>query len=85
MLYFYLNSKKLKEGLALSPESERILIEETQVVFHCAASVDFNSRLDEAVNINIKGTLRLFDLAKKMKRLENFMHISTCYVNSDRR
>ena len=46
-----------------------------------AASIDFNARLDEAISINVKGTLRMYELAKKMKRLENFLHVSTCYVN----
>ena len=58
-----------------------MLIENVHVVINSAASIDFNSRLDEAININIKGTLRVYELVKKMKRLENFVHISTAYVN----
>lgn len=51
------------------------------IVINSAASIDFNSRLDEAININIKGTLRVYDLVTKMKNLQNFVHISTAYVN----
>jgi hypothetical protein len=49
---------------------------------HCAASVDFMARLDISIDINIKGTLKIFDLCKKMKHLDNFIHVSTCYVNA---
>jgi alcohol-forming fatty acyl-CoA reductase len=31
--------------------------------------------------MNIKGTLRVYELALKMKNLESFVHVSTCYVN----
>ena len=31
--------------------------------------------------MNIKGTLRVYELALKMKKLESFIHVSTCYVN----
>ena len=57
---------------------------EVQVVFNSAASVDFNARLDDAIQANILGSLRVYGLAKKMRRLENFLHISTSYVNSNR-
>ena len=58
-----------------------MLIENVHIVINSAASIDFNSRLDEAININIKGTLRVYDLVRRMKRIENFVHISTAYVN----
>jgi len=30
------------------------------------------------------GTVRLFNLACACKKLENFVYVSTCYVNSDK-
>jgi nucleoside-diphosphate-sugar epimerase len=32
---------------------------------------------------NIRGSLRMLELARKVKHLEVFTHISTCYVNCD--
>jgi len=29
------------------------------MIINCAASIDFNARLDYAININIKGPLRV--------------------------
>ena len=54
------------------------------IVINCAASIDFNARLDSAIDSNIKGSLRMLELAKQIKNLEMFTHISTCYVNCDR-
>ena len=31
--------------------------------------------------MNLKGTLKVYELALKMKNLESFIHVSTCYVN----
>lgn len=75
----------LKENVALSTNDENFIIENIDVIIHGAASVDFNSRLDEAININIMGTLRMYALSKKCKKLQNFLHISTAYVNSDQK
>lgn len=50
---------------------------------NCAASIDFNARLDHSIDSNIKGTLRMLELAASLKNLEIFTHVSTCYVNSD--
>ena len=54
------------------------------VVINCAAVTDFRLRLDIIMSINIIGTLRLFEMAKKMKNIEHFVHCSTAYVNSYR-
>ena len=59
-------------------------MENVNIVINCAAVTDFRLRLDLILNINCVGTLRLFDLAKKMKKIEHFVHCSTAYVNSYR-
>ena len=55
------------------------------IVINCAASVDFNARLDESLQINVFGTFNMFKLAQNFQRLENFIHVSTTYVNSDKK
>lgn len=47
--------------------------------------MDFNARIDEALNINTIGTLRMYSLAKRCKKLQNFLHVSTAYVNSNQK
>jgi len=75
----------VKEGLGLSEELRNELIENVNVIIHCAATADFNARLDDAVKINVRGPMEILAFAKQMKRLENFVYASTCYVNSDKR
>ncbi len=69
----------------MSEKDAHELTENLQVIINCAASIDFNARLDEAIEMNIFGTLRMFELAKKCRRVENFLHVSTAYVNADKR
>lgn len=74
----------LKDGLGLSPEDYKELTENLHVMINCAASVDFNATLKDAIDINVYGTLRMFDLAKNVRNLESFLHVSTAYVNADK-
>lgn len=38
-------------------------------------SVEFDADLDAAIRSNILGSLKMIELAKKMKHLENFLHV----------
>jgi len=72
-----------QEGLGLSDENRRLITESCSVIINCAASIDFDLVLDESIEINIRGALRMQQLAKECKNLKSFCHVSTCYVNSD--
>ena len=69
----------------MSPEDREMITNDCQIIFNIAASVDFNSRLDQAIDINIDGALRMQQLAKDCKQIECFTHMSTWYVNSEKR
>ena len=71
--------------MGLSEKDKTMLIENVHVVINCAATVDFNARLDIALQMNVLGAMRMLELGKQMRRLESFVHVSTCYVNSDKR
>jgi alcohol-forming fatty acyl-CoA reductase len=77
-------SSKAKEGLALSPEDEQIMIQDLDIIINSAASTGFNDRLDAAITSNIKSVLNLIEFAKKCNHLQLFLQISTCYANSDK-
>ena len=70
-----------KEGLGLSPEDEAELVANLDVILNVAASVDFNLRLDQALQINTFGAIRMLTLAQKCPKLVVFVHTSTAYVN----
>lgn len=67
------------DGLGMSESDRKLLINETTVVFHCAANVRFDQELAGAVNMNTLGTDRVLKLAVEMKQLKVFAHVSTAY------
>ncbi|XP_070153640.1 putative fatty acyl-CoA reductase CG5065 [Polyergus mexicanus] len=71
--------------IGLQPEDKNMLIQQVNIVFHCAATVRFDEPLKNAVNLNIKGTDRMLDLCKRMTNLISVIHVSTAYSNADRR
>ena len=66
------------------PELEQIT-SSVQVLINCAASVDFNAALVNAIQDNIEGALKVYALARECSLLQSFVHISTAYVNCNRR
>lgn len=59
-------------------------MDSVHVIINNAASIDFNLRLDEALQINYFGAQNILNLAKQCKRLEVMTHVSTCYTNTDK-
>ncbi|XP_025835305.1 putative fatty acyl-CoA reductase CG5065 [Agrilus planipennis] len=70
--------------LGISPADQKKILEETNFVFHIAATVNFDEKIKKAVEINIKGTRDILKLAKQMKCLQGFVYISTAYSNCPR-
>jgi len=71
-------------GCGVSASDFEIMSLSVKVVFHCAASIDFDERIDRAMELNVHGPLRMLELAFKFPELKTFVHVSTCYVNSNR-
>ncbi|XP_050664686.1 fatty acyl-CoA reductase wat-like [Leptidea sinapis] len=69
-------------GLGLAITDRQMLIEKVNVIFHSAATVKFDEHLRAALATNVQAPLYLLDLARNMKGLKVFMHISTAYSNS---
>jgi fatty acyl-CoA reductase len=68
------------------PSEERnIVTNEVEVIINSAASVNFDDPLQEALQINYFGSLRMLELAKECKHLLVFTHVSTAYVNCTRK
>ncbi|XP_076643125.1 putative fatty acyl-CoA reductase CG5065 [Halictus rubicundus] len=68
-------------GLGLSEEDKKMLCENVNIVYHCAATVRFDELLKRAVLLNTRGTKQMLDLAKEMKNLKLFAHMSTAYCH----
>uniref|UniRef100_A0A2K6N630 Fatty acyl-CoA reductase n=1 Tax=Rhinopithecus bieti TaxID=61621 RepID=A0A2K6N630_RHIBE len=80
-----INSELTQPKLSLSEEDKEVIIDSTNIIFHCAATVRFNENLRDAVQLNVIATRQLILLAQQMKNLEVFMHVSTAYAYCNRK
>jgi thioester reductase-like protein len=50
----------------MSSSNRKLLVDEVDVILHCAASVRFDLPLLDILKINVEGTHRLLELALEM-------------------
>lgn len=74
-----------EEGLGISEADRAYIVENAEIIIHSAATVQFDEVLLKAITINLRGTKSMLDLAKDVKNLLNFVHISTAYSNCPRK
>lgn len=74
-----------KEGLDMSEEDRDYIQKEVEIIIHAAATVRFDEVLKKAININIRGTRDICELAVGAKKLQSFVYISTAYSHCPRR
>jgi len=66
--------------LGLADETRERLRREVTTVLHCAASVSFELPLEESRSVNVEGSRRMLEFARRCHRLERFSYVSTAYV-----
>ncbi|CAH0389540.1 unnamed protein product [Bemisia tabaci] len=71
--------------LGLNEKDRERLIDDVDIVFHAAATVNFDEKIKMSVNINIRGTQQILHLCRQFKHLKAVIHISTAYGNCNRR
>nr|AXY94555.1 fatty acyl-CoA reductase 1 [synthetic construct] len=69
--------------LGLSQEDRNMLIENVNILFHVAASLNFKEPLNAAVNTNVKGTFSIIELCNELKHVISAVHVSTAYSNAN--
>eukprot|EP01104_Vermistella_antarctica_P015596 TRINITY_DN5159_c0_g1_i1.p1 TRINITY_DN5159_c0_g1~~TRINITY_DN5159_c0_g1_i1.p1 ORF type:complete len:1326 (-),score=410.75 TRINITY_DN5159_c0_g1_i1:83-4060(-) len=74
----------VKKNLGISEEYLKEMETDLNYIFHCAATINFDEPLIEAVRKNVLGALSVLELAHRAKNLECHLHVSTAYVNSNR-
>jgi fatty acyl-CoA reductase len=65
-----------EKGLALSDDVYNDLCQEVNVVFHSAASVNFDENIKSSVRTNVNGTMEIISLCKSMPNLKVISHFS---------
>jgi len=66
--------------LGLDGAARRRLEAEVTMIVHCAAETRFGLGLEQVRAVNVGGTRNLLGLARRCRRLEKFVHLSTVYV-----
>jgi len=72
------------DGLGLDDEG-RAALAECDIVIHSAATVSFDSPLDQAVEVNLLGPTRIADVLNELGVTPHLVAVSTCYVAGSRR
>ncbi|CAG4910919.1 unnamed protein product [Colias eurytheme] len=76
----------LNDNLGIDNEKLQQIYDEVSIVFHFAATLRLEAPLKEGLEMNTRGTQRVLDVAKKIKNLVSFVHLSTafCYPDYER-
>ncbi len=70
--------------LGLAGADVRRVMEEVEVIYHCAAVHPRNNRHEEAWRVNVEGTRTVVELALECDRLTRFNALSSAFVSGDR-
>lgn len=70
-------------NLGLNDEHFKRVIKNSEIVFHMAASLKLEATLKPNVLTNLTATKHVLDLAKEMKNLIQFVHLSTAFCCED--
>lgn len=73
-----------QDGLDLN-EAGRSLLAACDVVVHAAAAVSFDAALDDAVEVNMLGPVRVAEAIRAVGADAHLIAVSTCYVAGSRR
>lgn len=66
--------------VGLSNEDQEYIRNHVEIVLHGAATIKFTENLKRAVETNLRGTKSLLDLARDMRNLVSFIHVSTAFA-----
>ena len=69
------------DKLGLSDSDRAMVTSDCHILINCAASVNFDDPLQDALRINYFGCMRMLELAHECEQIQVFTHVSTCYVN----
>ncbi|CRL03600.1 CLUMA_CG016511, isoform A, partial [Clunio marinus] len=70
-------------NFGLSASDLKRVIDETNVIFHMAATVNFEAPLKNAIEMNVRSVQYIIDMAKQMPNLKVMLHLSTAFCCVD--
>lgn len=69
--------------LGMSNDELHYVVNSTNIIFHMAATVNFEAPLKSAVEMNVRGVDYVMKLAKRMTKLKVMVHLSTTFCCVD--
>lgn len=69
----------------MNTSDKTTLLNDVDIIYHCAACVRFNDPLTSAIVTNVRSTREVINLAMEAKHLKAFVHVSTAYCNVNKR
>jgi alcohol-forming fatty acyl-CoA reductase len=73
------------KDMGMSNDDLTQVINETTIVFHMAASVNFEEPITDALRKNVRAVKYIIDIAKTMPNLKSMVHLSTAYCNTEQK
>lgn len=78
-----INGDIVEENFGLDAESQEIIKDEVNIIFHSAATVRFDEDLTKSVAMNVKAVSSMISLARQVNNLKAVVDVSTAYCNCD--
>jgi alcohol-forming fatty acyl-CoA reductase len=75
----------LADKLGISAKDEEIIVNNVNVIIHCAATVKFDEPVKIALKMNTISTRDMLNLAEKCVNFNAFVHVSTAYSNTNQK
>jgi alcohol-forming fatty acyl-CoA reductase len=72
-----------EKDFGLNSEQLAKVLNESEIVFHMAASLKLEATLKPNIQMNLLGTKHALDLGKRMPNLMLLVHLSTAFCNCD--
>ncbi|KAF5269481.1 hypothetical protein FQA39_LY08670 [Lamprigera yunnana] len=73
----------LSDKLGIDETNRKLLTENVTIIFHFAATLKLEAKLKDAIEMNTVGTVKMLELAKEIKHLKVFVHLSTAFCSAD--
>ena len=70
-------------NLGMNETDLKRVTENTEIMFHLAATLKLEETLKPSIQMNLTGTRHTLDVAKQMKNLLQMIHTSTAFCNPD--
>jgi fatty acyl-CoA reductase len=67
------------KGLNISQADRAMITDNTSLIFHFAATVNFTEKFKKAIELNVRGTREMIKLALECQHLQLFCQVSTAF------